>query len=332
MKHLLRPYRTLCPGVKLTAIAPALFVAGALLAITPRAASAQAPVVQVLDDAQPLLVHSASQGYLGVSITDVDAEKAQTLKLKDAHGAVITLIDHDAPAGQIGLKINDVVLAIDGQNIENSEQLRKMLRELPPGRKLSLEISRDGNIQTLAVQLAERKTLNHDVWDKIDSDGNGIGPAPSMGILPGGAGSSGGDAPSSTGFHFPFFGSTVNVGALVEPLTSQMAEYLGVAGGLMVKEIARKSEAAMAGLHPFDVILKVGADSISTSADWERSLRSNQGKPVPVTILRDRKQQTLTLQVDSKHHSLLERRKPLHHSDSSQIAQASPQPPSSCLL
>jgi S1-C subfamily serine protease len=297
----------------------------------PCAAGAQAPVVQVLDDSQPLLVHSASQGYLGVSITDVDAEKAQTLKLKDAHGAVITLIDHDAPAGQI-LKINDVVLAIDGQNIENSEQLRKMLRELPPGRKLSLEISRDGNIQTLAVQLAERKTLNHDVWDKIDSDGDGIGPAPSMGILPGGTGSSGGDAPSSTGFHFPFFGSTVNVGALVEPLTSQMAEYLGVAGGLMVKEITRKSEAATAGLHPFDVILKVGADPISTSADWERSLRSNQGKPVPVTILRDKKQQTLTLQVDSKHHSLLERRKPLHNSDSSQLAQASPQPPSSCLL
>ena len=50
------------------------------------------------------------------------------------------------------------------------------------------------------------------------------------------------------------------------------------------------------------MILKVGADSIATSADWDRALRANQGKPVQVTILRDRKQQTLTLQVDSKHH------------------------------
>ena len=35
-------------------------------------------------------------------------------------------------------------------------------------------------------------------------------------------------------------------------------------------------------------------------SDWDRALRSNQGKPVQVTILRDKKQQTLTLQVDSK--------------------------------
>ena len=91
------------------------------------------------------------------------------------------------------------------------------------------------------------------------------------------------------------------MGALIEPLTSQMAEYLGVQGGLMVKQVARKSEAAASGLKAFDVILKVGTDSINTSSDWDRDLRSNVGKPVQVTILRDKKQQTLTLQVDSKH-------------------------------
>jgi C-terminal processing protease CtpA/Prc len=79
-----------------------------------------------------------------------------------------------------------------------------------------------------------------------------------------------------------------------------MAEYLGVPNGLMVKQVARKSEAAAAGMKAFDVILKVGTDAISTSADWERALHANTGKPVQVTILRDRRQQTLTLQVDSK--------------------------------
>jgi S1-C subfamily serine protease len=117
-----------------------------------------------------------------------------------------------------------------------------------------------------------------------------------MGILAGGVG----DAPLSGGFHLPFFGSTLKVGALVEPLTSQMAEYLGVSGGLMVKQVTRKSEAASAGFRAFDVILKVGPESITTSADWERALHTNEGKTVAVTILRDKKQQTLTLQVDSK--------------------------------
>jgi membrane-associated protease RseP (regulator of RpoE activity) len=79
-----------------------------------------------------------------------------------------------------------------------------------------------------------------------------------------------------------------------------MAEYLGVPNGLMVKQVAHKSEAASAGLKAFDVILKVGPDAVTTMSDWDRALRSNQGKPVQVTILRDKKQQTLTLQVDSK--------------------------------
>jgi serine protease Do len=296
MNYLLRPYRKLNLNRHRPACA-AVLAAGICLAAHPPAAHAQASeIVQFVEGSIPLLAHSAPQGYLGVYITDVDADKAQALKLKETRGAVITLIDHDAPAGQIGLKINDVVLALNGQNVDDAEQLRKMLRDIPPGRKISLEISRDGNIQTLAVQLADRKVVGHDVWDKIDNGTDDPAPAPSMGILAGG-----GDAPISGGFHLPFFGSTLKVGALVEPLTSQMADYLGVAGGLMIKQVARKSEAAAAGFHAFDVILKVGPDAISTSADWDRALRSNEGKPVQVTVLRDRKQQTLTLQVDSKH-------------------------------
>jgi membrane-associated protease RseP (regulator of RpoE activity) len=236
-----------------------------------------------------------------VDLTDVDQEKAQALKLKEVRGAVITLIDHDAPAGQIGLKVNDVVLQLNGQNVEGAEQLRRMLREIPAGRKVSLVISREGNAQTMAVQLVDRKAMEHDVWNKIGNGGDLFAQAPGMGILAGG-----GDAPLPGGFHLPFFGSTLNVGALVEPLTSQMAEYLGVPSGLMVKQVARKSEAATAGLKAFDVILKVGPEGIRTLSDWERALHANQGKPVQVTILRDKKQQTLTLQVDSKRHSELQ--------------------------
>ena len=247
-----------------------------------------------------MLLGSNSQGYLGVDLADVDTEKAQTLKLKEVRGAVITLIDHDAPAGQMGLKVNDVVLQLNGQNVDGAEQLRKLLKEIPAGRKVSIEISRDGNIQTLAVELADRKAMEHDVWNKIDKGGDVFTPVPGMGILSGG---NGGDAPvGGGGFHLPFFGSSLNVGALVEPLTSQMAEYLGIPNGLMVKQVAHKSEAALAGLKAFDVILKVGSEAVTNVAGWDRALRANQGKAVQVTIRRDKKQQTVTLQVDSKRH------------------------------
>jgi len=264
-------------------------------------AAAQARSIYQLEDRNPLLLlHSSSQGYLGVDLADVDQEKAQALKLKEVRGAVITLIDHDAPAGKVGLKVNDVVLQLNGQPVEGAEQLRRMLREIPAGRKVSLEISRDGNVQTLSVELANRKVIEHEAWNNIGTGGDIFGTGPGMAMM------GNGDSPQPGGFHMPFFGSSLNVGALVEPLTSQMAEYLGVGGGVLVKQVAHKSEADAAGLKAFDVILKVGSDAIATMSDWERALHSNLGKSVQVTILRDKKQQTLTLQVDSKRHGMLE--------------------------
>ena len=300
MNHFLRPCRT----SHLNFALGVLTAAASCLLVAPPAAHAQArELAPFFEDTSPLLAHAGAPGYLGVDVADVDADKAQSLKLKEVRGAVITLIDHDAPAGQVGLKVNDVVLAINGQNVEGAEQLRRMLREIPSGRKISLEISRDGNIQTLAVQLVDRKAMEHDIWTRIGTGADGIAPIsppPAMGLM-GGAG----DVPSG-GFHMSIFTSTLNVGALVEPLTSQMAEYLGVPSGLMVKQVTRKSEAAAAGLKAFDVILKVGSEPVTNLAGWDRALRSNQGKPVQVTVLRDKKQLTLTLQVDSKHKGSLE--------------------------
>jgi len=290
MKHFLRPYRNV--GILV------LLGTGAGVVMAPGEAAAQSTqMVELLQGTSPLLLqHSGSQGYLGVWVDDVDADKAQTLKLKEVRGAVVTLIDHDAPAGQIGLRVNDVVLQLNGQNVEGAEQLRRMLKEIPAGRKVSLEFSRDGNLQTTSVELVDRRVMEHDVWNKLGKDSDVFAPATGMGVLAGG-----GDASLPGMFHMPIWGSTLNVGAMVEPLTSQMAEYLGVPSGLMVKQVAHKTEAAASGLKAFDVILKVGPDAVNTMSDCDRALRANQGKAVQVTILRDRKQQTLTLQVDSKH-------------------------------
>ena len=292
MKYLVRPYR-----VGLSCLGMGMLLAAALTA-TPRAEAQSSRIAQMLR--LPSLLHSSAPGYLGVLVGDVDAESAQRLKLKDAHGAVVTLIDHDAPAAQAGIHVNDVVVELNGQNVDSAEHFSRMLREIPAGREVSLVINRDGNLQTLSVTLADRKKMEHDVWNKI-GDGNQVfaPPPQGMGILSGSG--AGGDVPSTGGFHLPFFGSSLNVGAMVEPLTSQMADYLGVENGLMVKQVARKSDAATAGLKAFDVILKVGTENITTVSDWDRAMRANQGKAVPVTILRDRKQQTLTLQVDPKH-------------------------------
>jgi len=289
MKPSMRPHRIL--------VAMAFLSAGAAFSLSAGAQSHS--LLHFLQQDSPLLIgHSSSPGYLGVDLADIDNDKAQALKLREVRGALVTLIDHDAPAGQIGLHVNDVILKLNGQNVESAEQLRRMLHELPAGRKISLEISREGNLLNLNTQLADRRAMEQEIWNRLghtSSDDSTASPA--MGIL------SNGDAPVPSGFHMPsLFGSSLNVGVMVEPLTTQMAEYLGVSNGLMIKQVAHKSEAANAGLKAFDIILKVGPESIKTLSDWDRSLRANRGKSVPVTILRDKKQQTLNLEVDPKHH------------------------------
>src|SRR5271163_3489100 len=95
------------------------------------------------------LMYSA-QGYLGVNLSEVDTDRINALHLKDAHGAEVMFVDHDAPAGKSGLKVHDVILQLDGQPVENAEQLKHRLLGLPSGRTVSFLINRDGTPMTIS--------------------------------------------------------------------------------------------------------------------------------------------------------------------------------------
>ena len=287
MKHLLRPYtrnRTL--GV-------ALVVGAGLATGWMPLAAAQGTQLAGMWNHTLLLLHSHSQGLLGVYVGDVDQDRAQALHVKDGRGAEITILDHDAPASKAGLKLHDVIVRMNGETIENADQVRQKLRETPPGRKVQLVVSRDGVEQDFTVQMADRRKVQEEAWEQLGTSGTQNVPA--QGFMAGG-----GNAPS--GFHLPFTGNSLHVGVMVEPLTAQMADFLGVTGGVMIKSVAHKSAADAAGLKQHDVILEVAGETVVTSSDWERLLRSSDGKPVQVAIFRDRAKQLVLLQVDGKRH------------------------------
>src|SRR5450631_4089976 len=99
------------------------------------------------------------QGYLGVSLRDISPEQFATLKLKEARGAEIVLVDHDAPAGKAGLREHDVVLQMNGQAIEGRDQIRRMLHDSPPGKTITLIISRDGQTTSITTQMATQEEV-----------------------------------------------------------------------------------------------------------------------------------------------------------------------------
>jgi serine protease Do len=251
-----------------------------------------------------------TQGYLGVDIRDVTADQVTSLKLKDAHGAEVIHVDHDGPAGKLGLCQHDVILEMNGQQIEGQEQLRRMLRETPAGKPVTLVISRDGQQQTLTTQLADRQEVERRAWEQhlVVPDPGADGPPRHVGngFLP--------PTPTTPDIgpkaHRDFLGTTTVLsasftGAQLEVMGPQLAQFFGVEGnaGLLVRSVELNSPAADAGLRAGDVVIKVDQLAVTSGNEWTKTVHQNRGRPITLVVLRDRREQTMTMTPDSKKRS-----------------------------
>lgn len=243
--------------------------------------------LNVLSDDPALLAHSIP-GYLGVGTRDIDTDRAAQLKLKDSRGAEIITVDHDAPAAKAGLRIHDVILQMNNQPIEGQAQLGRMLRETSPGSTVIFLISRDGQQQTINVTLCDRSTLEADAWSQhIPVEPDQDDPI----SLPNAQPSFGSSFLSALGMN------TAYTGLELDMLGPQLADYFGVhdGQGLLVKRVDDNSPGAAAGLRAGDVITKVNGQIMATTNQWVRTMHANRGKPVQLTVIRDHKENVVTM-------------------------------------
>lgn len=243
------------------------------------------------------------QGYLGIDIRDISDNEAGALRLKDSRGAEIVMVDHDGPAAKAGLREHDVVLSVNGTLIEGEEDLRKLLRELQPGRSISMVVCRGGTEQTVSAVMANRAELERQAWEQhwtvpepVREEGIAAAPAAKNSFGHG----------FMSGHLLPM--APAYTGATVDALGIQLAGFFGVKDGkgLLVHAIDENSPAALAGLHAGDVVTKVNGDHVSTKSEWSRALRDSKGHPVSLLVVRDRHELTLTMVPDGKHRSEVE--------------------------
>lgn len=258
--------------------------------------------------AAPLLaagaMHVAGQGYLGVATRTVGDPALGPLHLKEAHGACVVMVDHDSPAWKAGIREHDVVVSLGGTTIDSEEQLVRLLRETQPGRSVPVGVSRDGAVQTLTVVIADRDEVGRLAWEQ-----HFVVPAPpdstdASVVAPPAKGKSSMFSHSLMGTHL-LPGGTAYTGAMVDEIGPQLAEYFGLktGKGLLVQSVDGNSPAASAGLHAGDVICKVNGQPVATRTDWTRSLRDSKGHPVSVSVMREHREQTLTIVPDGKRRS-----------------------------
>ncbi|MGH7447597.1 MAG: PDZ domain-containing protein, partial [Longimicrobiales bacterium] len=92
---------------------------------------------------------------LGVAVAPVTAVEAELYNLREVRGALITAVQDTLPAQRAGLRIGDIILSVNGSDIDDHAELITRLAALRPNQEVVLGILRAGNRQNVTVTLGE---------------------------------------------------------------------------------------------------------------------------------------------------------------------------------
>jgi membrane-associated protease RseP (regulator of RpoE activity) len=256
---------------------------------SPKTAVAQ-PGSQFNQAPEVFFYSSAGRSYLGVDIQDVTADRLSALKLKEERGVEVTMVDQDAPAGKAGIKEHDVILEFNGTAVESEEQLRRLLRETPPGRTVTLGLSRDGNPMKISVQLGDRAKIVAESQPKIV-----VPKIPRVEIPP----------IEGPNYLYQFQAQTYSssLGVQTENLTRQLGEFFGVKDGegVLVRSVEKGSAAEKAGIKAGDVIVRADNEKLSDRTDLTRILRNHRdGGKLSLVIVREKHEQTVIVELQPR--------------------------------
>ena len=103
--------------------------------------------------AQLIDTGSVQRGKLGVTIQPVTPDIAASLRLGDVRGALVNSVEAGGPAEKAGVKRGDVIVAIDGMPVSDSNTLRNHVAEHKPGVEMKLTVVRNGREESLTATL-----------------------------------------------------------------------------------------------------------------------------------------------------------------------------------
>ena len=112
-----------------------------------------------------------SRGYMGVLLTDVTAPLQRALGLSVARGALIQDFTGESPAERAGLRIYDVIVDVEGQDIGSNDDLIRNISARPPGSIVRIQLARDGRRLTIPVRLVERPQPPREQADALPGTG-----------------------------------------------------------------------------------------------------------------------------------------------------------------
>lgn len=187
------------------------------------------------------------RAYLGVTIQEVTPAIAKAIGLNEPEGALVSDVTPNSPASRAGLQSGDVILALNGTPVEESNQLRVNVSLMNPGQTVNLKVYRNGETKNVTAQVGEMPGAKVERASLDNPQGHD-------GALQ---------------------------GVSVENLNPQLAQQAGVSPntkGVVVTQVDPASPAAEAGLKEGDVIEQANHHAVTNSDDLSSALKSGKGE------------------------------------------------------
>lgn len=214
---------------------------------------------------QLLKTGKVSRGRLGVGIQPVTSDIAESMGLKEVRGVIVNSVEQGSPGDYAGLKRGDIILALNGERIDDNNVLRNKIASTQPGTEVTLTIICEGIEKQISAKLGE--------WGDVAKNNQ---------------------QDNSQGS-----GSNGKLGIGVEQMTAEIAKQLGVSPttqGVVVTEIDPNGSAADAGLQQGDIIVEINRQPVKSAEDLKAGL-DRAGRAKPLLLLINRRGQTAYLTV-----------------------------------
>jgi serine protease Do len=193
---------------------------------------------------------TVDRGWLGVVIQNVSDDIADSIGMKEAKGAMITKVTEDGPAAKEDLKPGDVIVAVNGEKIEDSRDLARKIADLHPNTDVKLSIVRYGEKREVDMKLGTFP--NNKKLASLEDD----------------------DKPDTSGQEMKDLGLSL----------APAAKFPGAGDeGVVITDVDPSSDAADKGLKPGDVILQVAGVDVSDPADVAEGVKKAMANAKPGT-------------------------------------------------
>ena len=206
-----------------------------------------------------------TRGWLGVGIQDLTPELADYYGLNAEDGVLVTQVFEGDPADKAGIRVNDVILRVDGKSVATGRELSGTIANTPVGHKTKIELIRDGKKETVAVVLAKRDDDERTVASRNHEN--------------------------------------EEMGIEVTDLDSDLARRFGIDAdetGVLVTDVKDGSLAENADVRPGDIIKEINRQTVVNRDDFYRLMKDNRDKETVHLLVKRRGSGYVVIAIENK--------------------------------